>query len=226
MGLGHVRTLTAGIFGDDTAYNSHNRDLQGRNGNSRVKCAPYFRNKMSSFLQAIHSVDLGIYHALSKYAGNRFLDRLVRLEEDTNLLKGEVFFAMYWYLWWFRSGPDREGCRRAIIAIMIGAILSIIVARTIAFIVPFRLRPIYDPMISHPSYSIPLTYNIENWSAFPSDTAAYFFALAFGLACLLRRLAVPILLYTVVWICLPRMYLGIHYASDIVVGIAVGITMV
>ncbi len=109
---------------------------------------------------------------------------------------------------------------------MIAAILSIIVARTIAFISPFRLRPNYDPTLVHPSYSIPLVPDIENWSSFPSDTAAYFFALAFGLAYLLRRFAIPILLYTAAWVCLPRMYLGLHYASDIVAGIAIGITMV
>jgi PAP2 superfamily len=65
-----------------------------------------------------------------------------------------------------------------------------------------------------------------NWSSFPSDTAAYFFALAFGLAYLSRRLAIPIILYTAAWVCLPRMYLGLHYASDIVVGAAIGITTV
>src|SRR5208337_2275550 len=91
---------------------------------------------------------------------------------------------------------------------------------------PFRLRPNYDPTLVHPSYSIPLVPDIENWSSFPSDTAAYFFALAFGLAYLLRRFAIPILLYTAAWVCLPRMYLGLHYASDIVAGIAIGITMV
>jgi hypothetical protein len=72
-------------------------------------------------------------------------------------------------------------------------------------------------------YSIPMKPNLENWSAFPSDTAAYFFALAFGVMHLSRRLAVPIALYTLGWICVPRMYLGVHYASDIVVGSALGI---
>ena len=179
---------------------------------------------MNPASQAIHSIDLSIYRFLSGFAGNWILDRLVSQEESNSLLKGGVFFATYWYLW-FRIGPDREGRRRSIIAIAIGAILAIIVARTISFLAPFRLRPIYDPMLTHPLYSIPVTGNLENWSAFPSDTAAYFCALAFGLVYLLRRLAIPIMLYTAGWVCLPRMYLGIHYASDIVVGIVIGITM-
>ena len=179
---------------------------------------------MHELVQAIRSVDFDVYHFFSYFAGNWLLDRLASYEETNNLLKGGIFFAMYWYLW-FRMGPDLAKRRKAIIAIVIGSILAIIVSRTIAWITPFRVRPIYDPTIAHPSYSIPLTANLENWSAFPSDTAAYFFALAFGLAYLLRRLAVPIMLWTAVWVCLPRMYLGLHYASDIVVGIGIGITM-
>jgi undecaprenyl-diphosphatase len=179
---------------------------------------------MHELLQAIRAVDLKIYNFLGLFAGNRLLDHLASREESNNLFKGGIFFAMYWYLW-FRIAPDLAKRRKAIIAVMIGSILAIIVTRTIAYIAPFRVRPIYDPTIVHPSYSIPVTGNLENWSAFPSDTAAYFFALAFGLSYLMRRLAVPIMLYTAVWICLVRMYLGLHYASDIVVGGGIGIAM-
>ena len=157
---------------------------------------------MNELLQAIRSIDLRIYNFFGLFAGNRILDRLATHEEGNNLLKGGIFFATYWYLW-FRVGPDLAKRRKAIIAIMIGSMLATIVARTIAFAAPFRLRPMCDPTIAHLSYSVPLTANLENWSSFPSDTAAYFFALAFGLAYLLRRLAAPIMLYTAVWVSPP-----------------------
>jgi membrane-associated phospholipid phosphatase len=179
---------------------------------------------MNELLQVIRTVDLKIYNFFGLFAGNPLLDHLASREEGNNLFKGGVFFAMYWHLW-FRVGPDLARRRKAIIAIVIGSMLAIIVARTVAYITPFRVRPMYDQTIAHLTYSIPVTVNLENWSAFPSDTAAYFFSLAFGLAYLVRRLAVPIMLYTAVWVCLPRMYLGLHYASDIVVGIGIGITM-
>jgi len=92
-------------------------------------------------------------------------------EEGNNLLKGYVFFAIYWYIW-FRSDTDLERKRETIIASIIGSILSIIVARAIAFSVPLRFRPIYDKTLMHPVYSVAFTPNIENWNAFPSDTAA------------------------------------------------------
>lgn len=68
--------------------------------------------------------------------------------------------------------------------------------------------------------------NLESWSGFPSDTASFFVALAFGTCYLFRRLAIPIMVYVAGWICLPRMYLGIHYASDIVAGAAIGVATV
>jgi membrane-associated phospholipid phosphatase len=180
---------------------------------------------MNVLTHLIRSTDAGIYNLLSSFAGNWFLDRLVDHEEANNLLKGGFFFAIYWALW-FRTGPDQERRRRSIIMIVIGAILAIVITRTVAFIAPFRIRPMYDPTLTHPAYSLPATINFENWSSFPSDTAAYFSALAFGIAYLVRAMALPISLYTVGWVCLPRIYLGVHYPSDILAGILIGITTV
>jgi undecaprenyl-diphosphatase len=180
---------------------------------------------MNSLLQLIHSADLRIYSWLSGYAGNWVLDRLASQEEANNLFKGGIFFAMYWYLW-FGTDTERERRRSSIVIICGGTLLALIVSRTIAFLAPFRLRPICDAGIPHPSYSIPINANLENWNALPSDTAALFFALAFGIAYLSRRLAIPVFLYTAGWIALPRIYLGLHYPSDIVAGAVIGIATV
>jgi membrane-associated phospholipid phosphatase len=179
---------------------------------------------MNELLLAIRAIDVNIYRYLGHFAGNSFFDSLASHEESNNLLKGGVFFAVYWYLW-FRVDFEQERRRRSIVAIVIGAVLSILVARTVALIFPFRMRPLYDPTLPHFSYSIPISMNLENWSSFPSDTAAYFFALSFGIACHLRRLAIPVMLYTTGWICLSRVFLGLHYASDIVAGSAFGIAV-
>jgi membrane-associated phospholipid phosphatase len=178
-----------------------------------------------SVFQAIRSVDVSVFHFLNGYAGNWLLDRFASFEENNNLFKGGLFLAMYVYLW-FRIGPDEERRRKTIIAILIGTLLTLVVSRAIADLAPFRIRPMSDPSISSHPYSFPTSPNMENWSSFPSDTAAYFSALAFGLAYLLRRYTLPIMLYTAGWICLPRAFLGLHYASDMVVGSAVGITVV
>src|SRR5579872_5471109 len=178
---------------------------------------------MTFVLQTIDQVDVNIYHALSRFAGNWLLDHFTSYEESANLFKGGLFVALYWYFW-FRKGPDQEGHRRAIITIIIGSLLALFVARVIADLAPFRMRPMYNTGFGHRPYSLPLSLNLEDWSAFPSDTATYFFALSYGLSYLSRRFTLPILSYTFGWICLPRIYLGVHYTSDIVVGAAIGLT--
>lgn len=179
---------------------------------------------MNQIVHVIHGLDIRVFLSLQHFVGNPLFDRLASHEEANNLLKGGVFLAAFWYLW-FRADAGRDERRKGIVTIVIAAALAIVVTRMVAFIAPFRVRPLYDASLPHAAYSFPIHMNMENWSSFPSDTAAYFFALAFGVAYYLRRLAIPILLYTAAWICLPRMYLGIHYASDIVVGGAIGISV-
>jgi hypothetical protein len=176
-------------------------------------------------LHAIRSVDLGVYHFLNGYAGHKVLDLLAAFEEENSLLKGGLFLSLYVYLW-FRNGPDRQDRRGAIIAIFAGIVLAVIVSRTISDILPFRIRPMYEGSITRLPHSFAITGNMERWSSFPSDTAAYFAAMAFGLGWLLRRYGALLALYTAVWICLPRLFLGEHYLSDILVGSMVGVTTV
>jgi len=178
-----------------------------------------------SILQLIRTVDVAIYQFLNGFAGDRLLNYLASLEETSILLKGGLFLALYWYLW-FRPCPDRDRRRKAIIAIMVGALFAVVASRIVADLAPHRIRPVYDLHLQHRLYAFPTSYNLVDWSAFPSDTATYFFALAFGLACLSRRLAIPAMLGAGGWICLPRMFLGLHYASDVVAGAVVGIVVV
>jgi undecaprenyl-diphosphatase len=180
---------------------------------------------MSGLLKTIWSVDAFIYHFLNGFAGNRILDWFASFEDGSNLLKGGAFLAMYWYLW-FKAGADQERRRTAIIVIVVGALLALVAARSIANLMPYRIRPMYDPRLQHHAYAFPITPTLVNWSAFPSDNATFFFALAFGLSYLSRRFTIPAMLYVAGWICLPRMFLGLHYASDVVAGAVIGVTVV
>jgi undecaprenyl-diphosphatase len=180
---------------------------------------------MSILLESIRNVDIVIYHFLNGFAGNRLLNYFASFEERDMLLKGGLLLALYWSLW-FRPGSDRDSRRRAISAIVAGALFAVVACRVVADLGPHRIRPMYNPHLQHRPYLFPQSLNLVNWSAFPSDTAAYFFALAFGLARLWRRLAVPAMLYAAGWICLPRLFLGEHYASDVIVGALIGIVVV
>jgi undecaprenyl-diphosphatase len=63
---------------------------------------------------------------------------------------------------------------------------------------------------------------LEGWSAFPSDHAMLFSALATGLLLVSRRVGVAAHAYWLVVIGLPRVYLGLHYPTDIIAGSVLG----
>jgi undecaprenyl-diphosphatase len=77
--------------------------------------------------------------------------------------------------------------------------------------------------VHHQALAIASPSDFMSWSSFPSDHATYLCALGFGLILLSRRLTIPVVLFLAGWVCMPRLYLGIHYLSDVVVGAAIGI---
>ena len=175
--------------------------------------------------QIVLDADRTIYQLLSQLHGNWFLDRWMIFQETNVLFKSGIFISLYVYFW-FRPEPNQETRRRAILSIMLGTIGALVMSRIISNLLAFRVRPLDDATLGFHPLSVSLPEDFVSWSAFPSDHAAYLGALGFGLICLSSRLTIPIAAYMVGWICLPRLYLGIHYTSDIVAGLAIGVAIV
>ncbi len=180
---------------------------------------------MHTLLRLVQSFDLQVYYFLSRFHGSWILDRLASHMESNNLLKSGVLISLYWYFW-FRDDPQRQERRSQILSILTGTLAGLVVTRGIASLATFRVRPLYDAALQHQPLSILPPTNFMNWSSFPSDHAAYLCGLGFGVICLRRRLTIPVVLFLAGWVCLPRLYLGIHFVSDIVVGAALGILAV
>ena len=168
------------------------------------------------------NLDLAVLHLVNGFCGNWLLDRIAMYEENNSLFKGGLFLALYWWFW-FSPEPDRRQANRRIIVIaLVGTALALALNRALADILPFRVRPMYALGIGFHEPSIPFHENLENWSSFPSDNATYWFALSYGLYRLKRPLGLLAMLYATVWMCMIRLYLGVHYPSDLVVGAVVG----
>ena len=169
----------------------------------------------------IQYFDTTLFRAVNRFAGQWFLDSLTDIEENTILLKGGLFMAVYCWLWFESRGRKQERTRQTLIAMLVAGMAALFIARGLAHIIPFRIRPMYaDPLYHHPVYNI--MANMEDWSSFPSDTAALFFALAMGVFLIWRAAGALLLAYAAVWICLPRLYLGLHYPRDLLVGAWIG----
>jgi len=64
---------------------------------------------------------------------------------------------------------------------------------------------------------------LKDWSSFPSDHAALVFSLSTAIWHVSRPLGVLCYAWSTFVVCLPRVYEGYHYASDVLGGALIGI---
>lgn len=171
----------------------------------------------------MNRLDLSILHFINLAAHRSlFFDELIVLVSKNNFLKGALVFAVMWYLW-FQYEDDRKkheyllaGVGASFIGLTLAKILTWLIARP---------RP-----FNNPSIVIRIPYGIEaaSWegfNSFPSDHGVLFFALATGIYFASRRAGWLMFTYISLFICLPRIYLGIHYPTDVLAGAAIGLSI-
>jgi undecaprenyl-diphosphatase len=151
-----------------------------------------------------------------------FDDAMVYLPrgEQTN---GALIMSVFWWYWFRQSDPSTtQRTREHLTCTMLAAAVGLFTARFLAATLPFRLRPRFEPglHLAWPAGSTSLS--LVDWSAFPSDHAVMFSALAVGLCFVSRRMGLAALVYTVVIVSVPRVYFGLHYPTDIIAGVALG----
>jgi undecaprenyl-diphosphatase len=171
---------------------------------------------------AMGTLDLWLFHLVNDFAGNWFLDRLVNFVEGNALVRSLPLILPLWY-YWFEPDPKRDERRNLILRIIVGCLVALLINRTIAGLAPFRPRPMYTADIGFHEMSLRPVIHLVGWNSFPSDNATFSFALATGVFFLSRWLGTYLFLHAAVFVCLPRIYQGIHYPSDIIVGALIGI---
>lgn len=170
----------------------------------------------------VTAVDLWIIHALNTLSGNWTADHLVDFVCSSRILKGGLPMACYCY-YWFDRNPNQTASRRILIRGVLATVLAVALTRGFAHLLPVRLRPFADPSSGFIPFLPTNPVDYEDWSSFPSDTAAFEFALCWSLLGVSRACSVTLTLYTFVTACLTRIYIGVHYPSDIVAGALIGI---
>jgi undecaprenyl-diphosphatase len=113
--------------------------------------------------------------------------------------------------------------REHLICTMFAAAASLFAARILALTLPFRLRPRFAPELHLIWPTAPTSLTVIDWSAFPSDHAVMFSALAIGLCFISLRAGLAALLFAVFIVSFPRVYFGFHYPTDILAGVAIGV---
>ena len=149
-------------------------------------------------------------------------NRLAVLLSEANYLKVApfVFVAV-----WFWNAEPRDLHRRKVTAGLLGVAAAMALGRALQLSLPFRARPIHTDELglSLPAGMIPDT--LGGWSSFPSDHAVLFGALVGMTYFLSRRLGVAGLRFAIALVLIPRLYIGVHFVSDIVVGFGLGLAV-
>jgi len=182
-------------------------------------CAPGQEGRVS-----MNSFDLSISSLISRLAHRSLrFDLFVILVSNTRLLKGGVILGLIWWAWF--QDEDRRRTREALLAAIIASFPALAVARVLSWVF-FRPRPFNDTRFV--SFRVPYGVEAAYWegnSSFPSDHTVLFFALVTGIFFASRRAGWFALVYVSLVICLPRVYIGEHYATDILAGAALGTSM-
>lgn len=178
-------------------------------------------NLLAPVLDPVVHLDFAVVRFFNQFANRSIvLDRAVALVEEMFLLKGALFMAaMYWL--WFLPSDDIDRDRIRILRGLAGTMVAIAVTLTLDHFLPNRPRPLNEPALGFilptGSYDTPVADN-----SFPSDHGAMFFAVSTIIWLRSRPMGIVAYIYTVIMVFLPRIYAGHHYPSDIVAGCAIG----
>ncbi len=173
----------------------------------------------------MNSFDAGIISFLNQFAHRSWtFDSFVTIVGFNPLIKGGVITSLMWWAW-FRPGVNKTRDRELLAYGIIACFLAVFAARTLADALPFRERPLLNAALHfQPPYRAD-PGSVIGWSSFPSDHAAVFFALATCILFVSRGAGILALSHAFFVVSLPRVYMGIHYPTDILAGALIGVGM-
>lgn len=174
----------------------------------------------------IEQADRALALAANQFAGRSIvLDRLVHDIIATALPTGGVLVAALCWIWFETDETGLHSRRRDVVTALLAVMVVAGAVWLLKALLPFRDRPLNDPDLG---LRVPFGVGPASpggLSALPSGHTAFFFALSVPLWTRSRWLGAAATVWVSLTICLPLLYRGDHWPSDIVAGAVVGVTL-
>jgi undecaprenyl-diphosphatase len=158
-------------------------------------------------------MDYRLFHLINSFAGH-----VDGIDDTFELLAAYVPFALIavLLLLWFWPGARAERADRqwSCIAATLSATLALLMNQAIGLLWQ-RPRPFVD-------HQAVLLARHSADGSFPSDHAAFAFAVGASIVLVQRRIGIVALLAAAA-MSFARVYIGVHYVSDVAAGAAIGI---
>jgi undecaprenyl-diphosphatase len=157
-------------------------------------------------------------------AQSKTFDNFVSLIANNPLVKGVPIAVLFLFLW-FLPRTDQNYTRFRLISLLAISVVAIAVGRMAAMLLPYRPRPLHAEMLD---LQLPLSVSsttLGGWSSFPSDHAVLFGALATCFWMVNRWAGLLATLHALIVIAFARVYLTLHYPSDILGGAVIGLVV-
>ncbi len=171
--------------------------------------------------------DVWIMSSINSLVGkSTAFDQIVLSFANFSLVKGGLFMMVIWSLWfWKKEGEEQSTTRQKILLVTIGAVGALIVGRLSQALMPHRVRPIHDSSVEFEAPFGGKAEALDGWTSLPSDHAIIFFALAVGVMAIHRKVGIFLFLWSIIVIGFPRIYVGVHFPTDIIAGAIIGIVL-
>ncbi|MEO7087466.1 MAG: phosphatase PAP2 family protein [Bacteroidia bacterium] len=120
---------------------------------------------------------------------------------------------------------DLDEKRKKVITVLISCLIAIAFGRLLARLLPFRQRPVLDSLLTFLYPDPHIADGLHLKSSMSSDHAVMFLALVTGIFLISKRIGLITFIYVSCFVFLPRIYLGLHYPTDILVGGLLGVVI-
>lgn len=159
-------------------------------------------------------------HGIS--ASSPLLNNFMLFISDNDFLKGGIIVSILWFFW-MNKDKDLDGKRKKVITVIISCLIAIAFGRLLTRVLPFRQRPVLNSVLTFLYPDPHVADSMDLASSMPSDHSVMFLALVTGIFLISKRIGLLSFIYVSCFVLLPRIYLGLHYPTDILAGGIVGI---